>query len=64
MAVEGLDGQSCPHVPDRGSLVGGAGYEEIGEGLEVQAVYRVRVAPELLTHFQRVQIKELDCTIA
>ena len=39
MSVEGLYGETRAHIPDRHSSIGGATDKEVGEGLEIQAVY-------------------------
>lgn len=39
MAVESLHSQACSHIPDGQGAISGATHEEVGEGLEVKAVY-------------------------
>ena len=52
MAEERLHGQACPHIPNRHTAIGGARHEEVGEGLEVEAVDGVSVLTVLLSHLE------------
>ena len=60
VAVESLYCQTCAHVPNRDTLIGCPAHEEIGEGLEVEAVDGVSVLAVLLPHLEGVQIEQLD----
>ena len=63
VAVESLYCQTCAHVPNRDTLIGSATHEEIGEGLEVEAVHGVSVLSILLPHLEGVQIEQLDSAL-
>ena len=54
MSVESLYSEAGAHIPNRHGSIGGAADEEVGEGLEIQAIHRVCVLSVLLAHLQRV----------
>ena len=64
VAVESLHCQTRAHVPNRDTLIGSPAHEEIGEGLEVEAVHGVSVLSILLPHLEGMQIEQLDGALA
>ena len=58
MPIEGLDGKTCAHVPNRHGSVRRARDKEVGKRLEVQPIHRVCVLSVLLAHLEGVEIEK------